>query len=175
MQFIKADLGTASGAVEVVERIMREWRGLDILVNNLGTTDTGPGGPEVLQDEDWQNILNVNRLAPVRLDHAFLSGVIERKAGVIIHISSVAQCWPLSNSTLAYAAAKGALSTYSKGVAKKGSAPERPRCHDVARFHRDLVCPRDDHGYLARRKSERGGSAPAHRGYAGWHSSRASR
>ena len=55
MQFIKADLGTASGAVEVVERIMREWRGLDILVNNLGTTDTGPGGPEVLQDEDWQN------------------------------------------------------------------------------------------------------------------------
>ena len=44
VQFIRADLGTASGVAEVVERVMHEWGGLDILVNNLGATDTKPGG-----------------------------------------------------------------------------------------------------------------------------------
>jgi len=121
-----ADLGTASGVAEVVERIMREWGGLDILVNNLGATDTKPGGFEVLVDEDWQNILDVNLLAAVRLDRAFLPEMKERKTGVIIHISSVAHRLPFSNSTLAYAAAKGALSTYSKGLAK-GVAPQGVR------------------------------------------------
>jgi NAD(P)-dependent dehydrogenase (short-subunit alcohol dehydrogenase family) len=124
--FVKADLGTASGVAEVVERVMREWGGIDILLNNLGATDTKPGGFEVLKDEDWQNILDVNLLAAVRLDRAFLPGMIERKTGVIIHISSVAHRLPFSNSTLAYAAAKGALSTYSKGLAK-GVAPRGVR------------------------------------------------
>ena len=116
--FVKADLGTPSGVAQVVDRIEREWGRIDILVNNLGATDTKPGGFEVLTDEDWQHILNVNLLAAVRLDRAFLPGMLERKSGVVIHISSVVHRLPFSNSTLAYAAAKGALSTYSKGLAK---------------------------------------------------------
>jgi NAD(P)-dependent dehydrogenase (short-subunit alcohol dehydrogenase family) len=115
---IKADLGTARGAQNVVDRIQREWGGLDVLVNNVGGTETKPGGFEVLSDEDWQSILEVNLLAAVRLDRAFLPGMLERKSGVVIHISSVAHRLPFPNSTLAYAAAKGALSTYSKGLAK---------------------------------------------------------
>jgi NAD(P)-dependent dehydrogenase (short-subunit alcohol dehydrogenase family) len=124
--FIKADLGTQSGVAQVVDRVVQECGGIDILVNNLGATDTKPGGFEALNDEDWQNILDVNLLAAVRLDRAFLPGMIERKSGVIIHISSVAHRLPFSNSTLAYAAAKGALSTYSKGLAK-GVAPQGVR------------------------------------------------
>jgi NAD(P)-dependent dehydrogenase (short-subunit alcohol dehydrogenase family) len=53
-----------------------------------------------------QRILEVNLLAAVRLDRAFLPGMIERKSGVVIHISSVAHRLPFSNSTLAYAAAR---------------------------------------------------------------------
>jgi len=73
---------------------------------------------EVLSDEDWQRILEVNLLVAVRLNRAFLPGMIERKSGVVIHISSVAHRLPFPNSTLAYAAAKAALTTYSKGLAK---------------------------------------------------------
>jgi NAD(P)-dependent dehydrogenase (short-subunit alcohol dehydrogenase family) len=124
--FIQADLGTASGVQDVVDRIQHEWGGLDILVDNVGGTETKPGGFEALSDEDWQNILNVNLLAAVRLDRAFIPGMIERKSGVVIHISSVAHRLPFANSTLAYAAAKGALSTYSKGLAK-GVAPSGVR------------------------------------------------
>ena len=88
--FIKADLGTARGVQNVVDCIQREWSGLDILGNNVGGTETKAGGFEVLSDEDWQRILEVNLLAAVRLDRAFLPGMIERKSGVVIHISSVA-------------------------------------------------------------------------------------
>jgi NAD(P)-dependent dehydrogenase (short-subunit alcohol dehydrogenase family) len=95
-------------------------------VNNVGGTETRPGGFEVLSHEDWQRILEVNLLAAVRLDRSFLPGMIERKSGVVIHISSVAHRLPFSDSTLAYAAAKGALATYSKGLAK-GVAPKGVR------------------------------------------------
>jgi NAD(P)-dependent dehydrogenase (short-subunit alcohol dehydrogenase family) len=124
--FIEADIGTPSGVQEVVARIEREWGGIDILVNNVGGTEIKPGGFEVLTDEDWQNLLNVNLLAAVRFDRAFLPGMIERGSGVVIHVSSVSHRLPFSNSTLAYAAAKGALSTYSKGLAK-GVAPKGVR------------------------------------------------
>jgi NAD(P)-dependent dehydrogenase (short-subunit alcohol dehydrogenase family) len=116
--FIKADIGTARGVQNVVDRILQDWGGLDVLVNNAGGTEIKAGGFEVLSDDDWQRILEVNLLAAVRLDRAFLPGMIERKSGVVIHISSVAHRLPFPNSTLAYAAAKGALSTYSKGLAK---------------------------------------------------------
>jgi NAD(P)-dependent dehydrogenase (short-subunit alcohol dehydrogenase family) len=111
---------------QVVRRVQHEWGRLDVLVNNVGGTETKPGGFEALSDEDWQTILNVNLLAAVRLDRAFIPGMIERRSGVVIHISSVAHRLPFSNSTLAYAAAKGALSTYSKGLAK-GVAPDGVR------------------------------------------------
>jgi NAD(P)-dependent dehydrogenase (short-subunit alcohol dehydrogenase family) len=124
--FVQADIGTVSGVQQVVGRVQNEWGWLDVLVNNVGGTETKPGGFEALSDEDWQNILNVNLLAAVRLDRAFILGMIERRSGVVIHISSVSRRLPFSNSTLAYAAAKGALSTYSKGLAK-GVAPDGVR------------------------------------------------
>src|SRR5580692_6555252 len=99
--FVQADLATASGVHSVADRIRQEWGGID-----------------VLSDEDWQQTLELNLLAAVRLDRIFIPGMVERRSGVVIHISSIAHRMPFSNSTLAYAAAKGALSTYSKGLAR---------------------------------------------------------
>src|SRR6201981_4141425 len=64
--FIQADLGTARGVQNVVDRIQQEWGGLDVLVNNVGGTETRPGGFGGLSDEDRQRILEVNLLAAVR-------------------------------------------------------------------------------------------------------------
>lgn len=118
VEFIRADLGTAAGAASVIERLNADWGGIDILVNNLGGSDAPPGGFEVLSDEFWQSILEVNLMAAVRLDRAFVPGMIERKSGIVIHISSLAHLLPQSDSTLAYSAAKGALRTYSKGLSR---------------------------------------------------------
>src|SRR5207245_11266996 len=72
-----------------------------------------------LTDEHWQKARSMNLLAAVRCDKHFLAGMIERKAGVILHVASIQHRLPLYDSTLAYAAAKAALSTYSKGLANE--------------------------------------------------------
>jgi NAD(P)-dependent dehydrogenase (short-subunit alcohol dehydrogenase family) len=108
--FVQTNIGTAAGVKDVVSRIHQEWGGLDILVNNVGGSDAPNGGYQALSDDYWQKALNVNLLASVRLDRAFLPGMIERKSGVILHISSIQHRLPLYDATLAYAAAKGALS-----------------------------------------------------------------
>jgi NAD(P)-dependent dehydrogenase (short-subunit alcohol dehydrogenase family) len=117
--FVQADLGTQDGVREVAGRILQEWGGVDILVNNVGGSEAPNGGFQALSDVDWQRALEVNLLAAVRLDRAFIPGMIERQLGVVIHISSIQHRLPLHDSTLAYAAAKGALRTYSKGLANE--------------------------------------------------------
>ena len=118
LMFVAADLGTTAGVDAVVKEIENKWGGLDILINNLGATATPPGGFETLTDAFWQQVLDINLMAPVRLDRAFIPGMLERKHGVVIHIGSIAHIMPPSQSTLAYASAKGALRTYSKGLSR---------------------------------------------------------
>ena len=117
--FIQTDVGTAAGVQVAVDRLLKDWGGIDILVNNVGGSDAPSGGFRVLTDGDWQKALNVNLLAAVRFDRALLPGMLERRAGVILHVSSIQHCLPLYDSTLAYAAAKAALVTYSKGLANE--------------------------------------------------------
>lgn len=57
--------------------------------------------------------------------------MIERKSGVILHISSIQHRLPLYDSTLAYAAAKGALSPYNKGLANE-VGPEGVRVNMIS-------------------------------------------
>lgn len=128
---IEADLSTARGVEAVVGRVKSDWGGVDVLVNNLGASNAPPGGFEALTDHFWQNILDVNLLAPVRLDRAFIPGMIARGNGVVIHIGSIAHLMPQTQSTLAYSTAKGALRTYSKGLAR-GVAPKGVRVNMVS-------------------------------------------
>ncbi len=117
--FVQADTGNAEGVQEVVNKLKSEWNGIDILVHNVGGTEAKPGGFEAMTDEDWEQILNLNLLGAVRLDRAFLPGMLERKSGVIVHISSVSHRLPFSNSTLAYASAKGALIPTARDLLKE--------------------------------------------------------
>lgn len=129
--FIAADIATASGAQEIVDTVMRHWDGIDILINNVGGSTAPGGGFRALDDGEWQRALDMNLMAAVRLDRAFLPGMIERGQGVIIHVSSIQRRLPLFEATLAYAAAKAALTTYSKGLAKE-VGPQGVRVNTVA-------------------------------------------
>src|ERR1700730_749483 len=117
--FVQANIGPAAGAQAVIDRIQQQWNGLDILINSAGGSDAPNGGFQGLSDRDWQTALGLNLLAAVRLDRAFLPGMIERKSGIVLHINSIQHRLPLYDSTLAYAAAKAALRTYSKGLANE--------------------------------------------------------
>lgn len=119
--FIQSDISTSDGVKKVAERIFEECGGLDILINNVGGSSAPNGGFRVLTDDDWHAAFEQNLFAAVRLDRAFLPKMLEQKSGVIIHISSIQRTLPLYQSTLAYAAAKAALTNYSKNLSNEVS------------------------------------------------------
>lgn len=122
LHFISVDLSNPEGTQKVVSEILQQFGRLDILVNNLGSSETPGGGFAVLKDEDWEETIRTNLLAPVRLDRGFLPQMIERKSGVIIHIASIQGKLPLYDSTLPYAAAKAGLINYSKSLSNEVSS-----------------------------------------------------
>ncbi|VVP63239.1 hypothetical protein PS907_00287 [Pseudomonas fluorescens] len=119
VHFIVADLATAAGCASATEAVKNHFGGVDIIVNVLGGSSAPGGGFAVLDDEQWASALGQNLMAAVRVDRALLPGMIERGAGVIIHVTSIQRELPLPESTTAYAAAKAALATYSKSLSKE--------------------------------------------------------
>ena len=130
-QFVRADLSTREGIELLVNTVMDRFGGLDILIHNVGGSAARGGGALALSDDDWQQAFDMNLFAAVRLDRAFLPQMLKQGSGVIIHISSIQRTLPLYDSTLAYAAAKAALTNYSKGLSKEVS-PKGIRVNSVA-------------------------------------------
>jgi NAD(P)-dependent dehydrogenase (short-subunit alcohol dehydrogenase family) len=129
--FIEADISTNDGVQKIIERVLARLGGLDILVNNVGGSSAPSGSALALSDADWQHTFNTNLFGAVRLDRAFLPKMLEQKSGVIIHISSILRTLPLYDASLAYAAAKAALTNYSKGLSNE-VAPKGVRVNTVA-------------------------------------------
>ncbi|WP_416308068.1 SDR family oxidoreductase [Neptunicella sp. SCSIO 80796] len=119
--YIASDLTTAEGCQKVVNAVLRQFGSVDIIVNVIGGSGAPSGGFAAFDDSEWQNALNQNLLSAVRLDRALLPSMLAQGAGVIIHVTSIQSQLPLPESTTAYAAAKAALSTYSKSLSKEVS------------------------------------------------------
>ncbi|WP_296269518.1 SDR family oxidoreductase [Pseudomonas sp. UBA6323] len=119
--FIQADLSTREGCDALVEGARKRLGEVDIIIHVLGGSSAPAGGFAVLDDDQWQRELDLNLLPAVRLDRALLPAMLERQAGVIIHVTSIQSRLPLAEATTAYAAAKAALATYSKSLSKEVS------------------------------------------------------
>src|SRR6516165_9991756 len=117
--YIQADVSTAQGTSKVIHEILDCFRGVDIIVHNVGGSSAPSGGFVTVTDELWQQAIDENLYPAVRLDRGLLPSMIERGGGVIVHISSILRTLPLYDSTLAYAAAKAALTNYSKALANE--------------------------------------------------------
>ncbi|MET0299726.1 MAG: SDR family oxidoreductase, partial [Flavitalea sp.] len=119
LHFIPADLSIIDAADSVALQTLDRFGRLDILINNLGASETPGGGFAALSNADWEKVISTNLLAPVRLDKAFLPQMLQNGSGVIIHIASIQGKLPLYDATLPYAAAKAGLINYSKGLSKE--------------------------------------------------------
>ena len=117
--FVQADLSTVDGVGRVARVIEERLGGLDVLVHNLGGSSAPGGGFAALTDAEWEKELTLNLLTAVRLDRALVPAMVQRGSGVVIHVSSIQRRLPLHESTTAYAAAKSALTTYSKALSKE--------------------------------------------------------
>lgn len=119
--FIAADATDTAGTRTIADFVLRRWGGVDVLVHVLGGSSAPAGGYAALSDDEWHRELHLNLLAAVRLDRALVPGMVEQGRGVVVHVTSIQHVLPLPEATLAYAAAKAALSTYSKGLSKEVS------------------------------------------------------
>jgi NAD(P)-dependent dehydrogenase (short-subunit alcohol dehydrogenase family) len=130
-RFVQADISTGKGVEQVIEAVMDRLGGLDILIHNVGGSAAPGGGALALSDSDWQQAFDTNLFSAVRLDRGLLPSMLKQSSGVIIHVSSIQRTLPLPEATLAYAAAKAALTNYSKGLSKEVS-PMGVRVNSVA-------------------------------------------
>ncbi|MEZ0223468.1 MAG: 3-oxoacyl-[acyl-carrier-protein] reductase [Alphaproteobacteria bacterium] len=84
---LPGDLNTAEAADALMKAAEEKMGQVDILVNNAGLTKDGLFMR--MKDEDWQIVQDVNLTAPFRLTRAAVRGMMKRRFGRIINITSV--------------------------------------------------------------------------------------
>tara|TARA_R110002020_G_scaffold109430_16_gene253164 strand:- start:30780 stop:31559 length:780 start_codon:yes stop_codon:yes gene_type:complete len=119
--FAEADLTTAEGVSAVSQAVRERLGGVDVIVHMLGGSSAPSGGFAALDDREWDREMNLNLYPAVRLDRELVPGMVAQGSGVVVHVTSIQRVLPLPESTTAYAAAKAALSTYSKALSKEVS------------------------------------------------------
>ncbi len=119
---VEANVADDMAVRAMIERTVREFGGLESLVNNAGTTHFIPHvNLEGLTDEVWDDILSVNLKGTFFACRAAMPHLKARQ-GAIVNITSVAGLAG-AGSSIAYAASKGAVNTLTKSLAK-AFAPE---------------------------------------------------
>jgi len=142
VRYVEADISTPAGVAHVADVVQSELGHLDFIVHNVGGSAAPGGGALALTDELWDAALQANLMPAVRLDRALLPAMVERGAGAIVHITSIQRSLPLYESTVAYAAAKAALSNYSKSLANE-FGPRGIRVNSVAPGFIETTATRD--------------------------------
>lgn len=108
VEVLPADLGTDTAPV--VARLRIPDRPIDLLVNNAGF---GLRKPFIANDiDEEEHMLDVLVRAVLRLTHAALPGMIERRRGAVINVSSVSGWVPRGT----YSAAKAWVTTFTVGL-----------------------------------------------------------
>lgn len=110
----RADLADSAALDRLVKDAEAAMGRIDILVNNAGVTRDALALR--LSDEDWRAVLHVNLTAAFRLTRAVLRGMVRRRHGRVIGVTSVVAV--TGNAGQAnYAAAKAAMIGMSKSIA----------------------------------------------------------
>ncbi len=113
---VPADLSSANGAKTLTKDAEAALGGIDILVNNAGLTRDQLAIR--MSDEDWQTVLDVNLTAAFQLSRECLRGMMKKRWGRIISVTSIVGV--TGNPGQAnYAASKAALIGMSKSLAQE--------------------------------------------------------
>lgn len=113
---LPCDLSDAAGAAQLVKDADAAMGGLDVLVNNAGLTrDTLAMR---MKEEDWQKVLDVNLTAAFRLSQACLRGMMKKRWGRIVNITSIVGVTGNAGQTN-YAASKAGMIGMSKSLAQE--------------------------------------------------------
>lgn len=110
------DIGDFSYVQTLTEQILAETGRIDLLVNNAAVSYIG-----LLTDmtlPDWDSLLRTNLTSVFNTCRLIVPGMVQRKDGKVINISSV---WGISGASCeaAYSASKGAVNAFTRALAKE--------------------------------------------------------
>ncbi|HEV2417404.1 MAG TPA: 3-oxoacyl-ACP reductase family protein [Terriglobia bacterium] len=115
---VKADVTRSADVKAMMVTILKKLGRIDILVNNAGDLLARRNLPEITEDY-WDQIMALNAKSVFLCSQAIWKHMADRKSGVIVNVSSIAGRNGGGLGASVYAAAKGAMITYTKGLAKE--------------------------------------------------------
>ncbi|HBR69432.1 MAG TPA: 3-oxoacyl-[acyl-carrier-protein] reductase [Rhodospirillaceae bacterium] len=113
---LAADLSGAEAITDLVKRTEEAMGQIDILVNNAGLTRDNLSMR--MKDEEWQEVLDVNLTAPFQLARAVQRGMMKRRWGRIVNISSIVGVTG-NPGQCNYVASKAGMIGWSKAMAQE--------------------------------------------------------
>ncbi len=112
---LKADVARADEARQCVERVVKEWGRLDVLVNNAGVIKDNLFVRQ--SQEEWDAVLDTNLGGTVNFCRAAVEAMVfKQRRGRIINVSSVAADYHNQGQTN-YAASKAAINAFTRALA----------------------------------------------------------
>jgi 3-oxoacyl-[acyl-carrier protein] reductase len=127
---IRADVTRQREVDALVAAVRKPWGRIDILVNNAGDLIARHTLAD-MTEEYWDQIMDLNLKSVFLCTQAVWQEMAARKSGCIINVTSIAGRNGGGLGAAAYAAAKGGLLTYTKGLAKE-LAPQGIRVNGIA-------------------------------------------
>ena len=112
---VRSDVASMAGAKRLVSAALRRFERVDTLVANAGIWNYQPAPIERMTEKQWDEMLAVNLKGVYTLVHCVVPGMISRKRGKIIVVSSTAGQRGEAFHTH-YAASKGGLISFVKGL-----------------------------------------------------------
>lgn len=111
---VPCDVSDSDAVDAAVARVAEQLGGLDIVVNNAGVV--GRGGVADLDDEGWQQLIDINLTGPARVSRSAIPHLRERGGGSIVNVASVGALFAAKKS-VAYSTTKAGLLGLTKSMA----------------------------------------------------------
>ncbi len=112
----RLDVLDKAGSLKAAEQIERDLGPVDILVNNAGITQVMPFA--LIEEEDWDRMMDVNVKGMFLVTKAFVRGMIRRKMGAVVNLGSLAGMRVLE-VPVHYATAKSAVVGFTLSLARE--------------------------------------------------------
>jgi 3-oxoacyl-[acyl-carrier protein] reductase len=118
---IQADVRQPAEVRKLVARAGEEWGPIDILVNNAGSLVKRTPIKDVTE-EQWDEVMDLNVKSALVCSRAVMPSMFERKRGAIVNVASIAGRHGGGPGAGPYSAAKGAMITLTKSMAREAAA-----------------------------------------------------
>ncbi|HBG5345210.1 TPA: SDR family oxidoreductase [Clostridioides difficile] len=128
VKLFKADVSNREDVENMVDYCVKEFGGLDVLVNNAGISQDKLFTD--ITDEDWDNMININLKGSFYCSQVALKYMVSEKKGNIINISSI---WGISGASceVHYSITKAGIIGMTKALAKE-VGPSNIRVNSIA-------------------------------------------